>query len=373
MYIASSAVSEILSTMSSLGTGPDDLFVLFFADADVPDIEELRRACTREGFRFMGGIVPGLIVGTTLKASGTLIQRYACSSGPFVVYDPETEDIPASIVGRVEMPSDRDVGTVMMYLPGHTSASHFLHQIYGLFGNAVTYIGSGMGYEDEVCRPCVFSNDVFSDSAAVFAVLSRECTMDARHGFLPISEPMVSTLTDKNRVLEINWKDPWNEYRDAIGEESGREYPGTEPEDCIAKYPLLFQMDYPESVCRGVLQITPEGSLVCAGDIPENAVFRVGKYSFESMFAAAALSAQNAMSGMNGRPSLLFLIDCVSRKWNAGAQYREELLAIEQVLSERPGLCSVEGILSFGEISSMGTGMIEYLNYTCVAGRFYET
>jgi hypothetical protein len=32
----------------------------------------------------------------------------------------------------------------------------------------------------------------------------------------------------------------------------------------------------------------------------------------------------------------------------------------------------MEGILSLGEISSMGTGMLECLNFTCVVGRFYE-
>ena len=89
---------------------------------------------------------------------------------------------------------------------------------------------------------------------------------------------MVSTLTVQNQVLEINWKNPWNEYRSAIAEECSQEYPGTKPEKCIAKYPPLFQTDYPESFCRGVLQMTPEGYLVCAGDVPENAVFRVASF-----------------------------------------------------------------------------------------------
>lgn len=371
MYITSS-VKGILSAAQSLCTGQNDLFTIFFSDTDVPDIEELRRVLTEAGIRFMGGISPGLIVGTDLKKSGALIRRFTCSAGPFVVCDPETEDISPDTFTGVDLPSDGDAGTVMMYLPGHTSASRFLHQIYGMFGNAVTYIGSGMGYEDEICRPSVFTNDLFSDSAAIFAVLCEDCNVSAQHGFFPISEPMVSTLTDQNQVLEINWKNPWNEYRSAIEEVCSREYPGTKPEECIAKYPLLFQTDYPESVCRGVLQMTPEGSLVCAGDVPENAVFRVAKFSFESMVGAAASSAWTATSDMDATPALLFLIDCVSRKWNTGARYQEELESIEQMLSERPGPFAMEGILSFGEISSMGTGMIEYLNYTCVAGRFYE-
>ena len=115
----------------------------------------------------------------------------------------------------------------------------------------------------------------------------------------------------------------------------------------------------------------PDGSLVCTGDVPEIAVFRVAKYSFESIVGAAALSARTATSDMDATPALLFLTDCVSRKWNAGVRYQEEPESIEQMLSERPGPFAMEGILSFGEISSMGTGMIESMNYPCVAGLFY--
>ncbi len=372
MYISSSDVSDILAAAKSLCTGHNDLFTLFFAQKDVPDIEEVQRVLTGEGIRFMGGISPGLIAGTTLKDSGALIRRYQCAAGPFVVPDFVTNDIPRDIIQDLGMPSAGGDDTVMIYFAGPNSSSRFLRQIYGLFGNWVTYIGSGMGYEDGVPRPSLFSNEVFSDSAAVFAVLSDECTVAARHGFIPISVPMVLTATDQNLVEEINWKNPRDEYFTAITEECQREHPNKTLEECISFYPMVFDTDFPESVCRAVLGITPDGSLVCGGDVPENAAFRVAKYSYESLLEAAAFSAETVTQDMQEGPAVLFLIDCISRKWIMGDRYSCELEAVEEALSGKSAAVQVEGILSFGEISSMGTGMLECLNFTCVAGRFYE-
>jgi hypothetical protein len=372
MYIPSSSIRDILAAATSLCTSPNDIFTIFFADTDVPDIEELQKELTSAGIRFMGGISPGLIVGTTLRDSGALLRRYTCAAGPFVVPDYVTEDIPRGIIQDMEMPSAGKSATVMMYFPGPGSSSHFLRQIYGMFGNGVTYIGSGMGYEDGIRRPCVFSNEVFSDSMAVFAVLSADCTVSARHGFIPISDPMISTATDQNCVLEINWKNPRDEFFTAIEEEGQREYPDKTPEEYIAYYPIVLETDFPESVCRAVLQIAPDGSLVCGSDVPENAVFRVAKYSYASLLEAASFAADTATADLQERPAFLFLIDCISRKWITGEKYHCELEAVEQVISHKSADIQMEGILSLGEISSMGTGMLECLNFTCVVGRFYE-
>ncbi|WFN34639.1 FIST C-terminal domain-containing protein [Methanogenium sp. S4BF] len=372
LYISSSAVSDVLAAAKALYTGQDDIFTLFFADTDVPDIELLRRELTGAGIRFMGGIAPGLIVGTTVRDCGALIRRFSCAAGPFIVPDFITDDISRDIVQDLEMPFAEGGGTVMIYFPGPNSSTHFLRQIYGLFGNGVTYIGSVMGYEDMVLRPSVFSNEAFSNTAAVFAVLSADCMVAARHGFIPISESMISTATDHNCVREINWRNPLNEYLTVIEEDCQGVFPSKCPEEWIAYHPMLLQTDFPESVCRAVLQITPDGSLVCAGDVPENAVFRVAKYSYESLLNAAAISAKIATGDMENRSAVLFLINCICRKWITGERYFRELETVKAAVSEIPAPVKMEGIFSFGEISSMGTGMLECLNYTCVAGRFYE-
>lgn len=372
MYISSSDVSDILAAAKSLCTGHNDLFTLFFAQKDVPDIEEVQRVLTGAGIRFMGGITPGLIVGTTLKDSGALIRRYQCASGPFVVPNFTTQDIPRDIIQDLEMPSAGEDGTVMIYFPFPNATSHFLQQIYGLFGNGVTYIGSGLGYEDLVVRRSVFTNEVFSDNAAIFAVLSLECTVAARHGFIPISDPMMLTATDQNRVEEINWKNPRDEYFSIIAEERQRQYPNSTPEECIMFYPMVFETDSPESVCRVVTGIRPDGSLECGGGVSENALFRVAKYSYESLLEAAATSAVAATEDMQDRPAVLFLFNCSLRKLITGEKCSCELEAVNEALSHRSSSIQIEGILSLGEISSMGMGMVECLNFTCVAGRFYE-
>ena len=372
MYINSSNISDILVVAKSLSTGHNDLFTLFFADKDIPDIEELQKVLSEAGIRFMGGITPALIVGTTLKYSGTLIRRYQCASGPFVVPNFTTNDIPRDIVENLEMPSPGEDGTVMMYFSFPNATSHFLQQIYGLFGNGVTYIGSGLGYEDLVVRRSVFSNEVFSDNAAIFAVLSLECTVAARHGFIPISDPMMLTATDLNRVEEINWKNPRDEYLRIIAEERQQQYPNNTLEECIMFYPMVFETDSPESVCRVVTGITPDGSLECGSGVSENALFRIAKYSYESLVEAAVSSAVAVTEDLQERPTVLFLFNCCLRKLITGEKFSRELEAVNEALSDKSALIQIEGILSLGEISSMGTGMVECLNFTSVAGRFYE-
>jgi hypothetical protein len=106
--------------------------------------------------------------------------------------------------------------------------------------------------------------------------------------------------------------------------------------------------------------------------VSENALFRIAKYSYESLVEAAVSSAVAVTEDLQERPTVLFLFNCCLRKLITGEKFSRELEAVNEALSDKSASIQIEGILSLGEISSMGTGMVECLNFTSVAGRFYE-
>lgn len=66
-------------------------------------------------------------------------------------------------------------------------------------------------------------------------------------------------------------------------------------------------------------------------------------------------------------------MDCIGRAMFLQEDFKEELMAITNGLEARGMDLIPEGVLSMGEIASMGGDLVELLNKTIVVGVFDES
>jgi hypothetical protein len=109
--------------------------------------------------------------------------------------------------------------------------------------------------------------------------------------------------------------------------------------------------------------LTPEGHLVCVGEVPEGAFVHILKGSAESLILAARRASELAQASFPAghTPRFRFVIDCISRSLFLGDAFTNELAAIDD------GLPMV-GALTLGEIANSGRDFLEFYNKTAVVG-----
>ena len=103
--------------------------------------------------------------------------------------------------------------------------------------------------------------------------------------------------------------------------------------------------------------------------MPENTVLYLLKGDKESLLNSAAQAVGTASSGLETLEQML-VVDCVSRISYLEDQFAKEL----EFLQTKSGFgdqIKVHGVLSLGEISSVGRGSLEFFNKTIVAGAIY--
>ena len=89
--------------------------------------------------------------------------------------------------------------------------------------------------------------------------------------------------------------------------------------------------------------------------------------------AADAMKDCKNHAGETFNPACTFVVDCITRPSALGDRFSEELHAISDQLSIGSPEQEPFGILSLGEISSYGDGLLEFFNRTIVVGTFHNS
>lgn len=144
-----------------------------------------------------------------------------------------------------------------------------------------------------------------------------------------------------NCLYEINGEPALDLYRKYLGPYAA-ELPGS-----ALLFPLSVKLSTGETVVRTILSIdSANGSMVFAGDLPENAPVRFMRANFDRLIEAAGEAAVQA-SG-DHTPELALLISCVGRKMILNGRIAEEVEAVRDTLGNQTLLT---GFYSYGEIA----------------------
>lgn len=368
MYIDSGDINEIVSAISQMPKTEKDVVAIFVGEKDCPDLDLLIAKLNDLNIVFYGGIFPGIIYGTQQYDSGVVAMCLPGLGAPVVVtgLGAEVVDLP-DFDERVTVTPEQC--TAMILVDGLTSnISDFLGAMFHYLGDAVHYVGGGAGSLSLQQAPCVFTSEGVFQDAAVVAFLDLKSHLGVQHGWERLMGPLVATKTQNNMILELNWENAFDVYRRVIEADAGVTLQQDNFFDVAKGYPFGIFKEGLEDVVRDPISVTDAGALMCVGDVPENTTLNILKGFNPKLIAAAGRATTESLSAQQDNIAHCFVVDCISRVIFLQDDFVGELEIIAHNIQEVEAQCVPCGVLSLGEISSYGDGLLEFFNKTVVVG-----
>lgn len=373
MYIPNSSVHEIVNAIEGFSFQKNETVLIMLSEHQFPDIPHLISELNNRKIEFFGAIFPGLIYGSEKYDSGAIIQFLPVIQRPILINGiSESQKDLEKLLYPFRFICNKNAAAFIIVDGASSNISSFLSSLFSLFADSVEYLGCGAGFVDMKPGPSIFTPDGFFEDAAVISFLDMHCSLGAHHGWKKAIGPLVVTKSDGNVIKELNWRNAFEVYKEAVESERGEVVKEDNFLDLSAHYPLGLYIEGHEDLMRVVLQITPQGDLICAGDVAENAVLNIMKGDTILFVRSAEKALNDCFIKGDVKVKHCLVIDCVGRSIYLQEGFKEELRAIKKGLETRNIHTVPEGILSIGEIASMGEDMLEFFNYTIVVGIFHE-
>ena len=365
MYVPQVSIPKLIDAVRTFSLQEDDVLMINICETADIDLEAMVEALNQEEVSFFGGVFPGIIGEGKHQKGGATITPLQAYIKPLVF---------EGLTGRsfvlpdyiIDIPQE-EKGDAIVFVDGLSSnISSFLSAIFNALGNTVKYIGGGAGSLSLKQQPCLFTNDGVKMDAAIVLLLQKKISTGVKHGWDSISGPFVATKTHKNSIIEINWQNAYEVYKEVVEADSGQKFEDDNFFSIAKGYPFGIQREASEYVVRDPIAVNPDGSLQCVGEVSENVVIDILKGQPENLINAAREAAEVATQKSDYCQALV--VDCISRNLYLEESYPKALELINQQITEQNALVNVEGILTLGEISTYGKGYLEFLNKTIVVG-----
>ena len=373
MFLQQADAKAVAAAVSNMGAAQNELVIVLLTGLDKADLPVFAHELRGTGVPFVGAVVPGLIHGNQLAHTGAILFKVPCVEKPLIVTGLQHNhfDVPplAAHIAETGIVS----GTALILVDGLSrNICNFLAELSGLFGNTLRYVGGGAGFSDFRHRHCLFTSDGLLKNAAITIVMPWSSSLGVRHGYERMRGPIVATKTQGNTICELNWRNAFEVYAEAIKHACGEVVTPQNFAQLSPRYPFGIMKEGEEDIVREAFSLNANGELVCVGDIPENTVLNILRGREEGLIAASGAAAIDCTSKWRGPPSSCLMVDCVSRSLFLGTRYAEELARITEPLTSAGACDSPEGFLSVGEIASYGEGTVDFLNKTTVISAFHE-
>jgi hypothetical protein len=175
-------------------------------------------------------------------------------------------------------------------------------------------------------------------------------------GWVPFGPVRTVTKAEGNKLFELDGQSALQLYKTYLGDQASK-LPGS-----ALRFPLSITptgADY--SVVRTILSIDEaKKGMVFAGDIPNGALVRFMRASYEDLVDGAAHAAEETLDP--APPALALCVSCVGRRIVLGQRIEEETEIVRETLGAVPTLA---GFYSYGELSpSSGSSACQLHNQT---------
>ena len=364
MLITSTNTKEI-SELISKHVGDNPALITVGEHTEI-DINELINQLNSLSARFIGGIFPKVIHGNSILDQGIVIKTLNNIEHIGVIENISSKNY---IIPKFNFQSEKDY-SLFTYVDGLTSnISNYLSELYENYGMETNYFGGGAGSLSLEQKPCVFSNDGLFMDAAVFAIMSMSSKIGVAHGWTKVQGPFIVTKAEGNVIKELNWKNPFDVYKDVVEEHSGKKFTEDNFFDIAKGYPFGILKEDAECIVRDPLMVNENNELVCVGELEDNMVVDILHGNESSLIKAAEQATLNSAKQASN-PRKAIIIDCISRILFLEDNFDKELTAITSTINSKFPQVSIGGALTLGEISSYGEGFLEFYNKTTVVGLF---
>ncbi|MFT7519413.1 MAG: hypothetical protein ACI9MC_001554 [Kiritimatiellia bacterium] len=368
MFLSDPSIHALKAAAAAIDLRDGEGLLVLLAEQSQPDLTLMVEALRSLDVPFFGGSFPAVVVHGRRHDEGAVLLAVPLLGSPLLI-DDMAEGVPGLLERWPDLfdrPGVRP--TAFVFVDGLADKiGSLLHSIYAQLGATVTYIGAGAGNLRFEPAPCVFTQDGVARSGAVLAMSPTACAVAVRHGWTRMVGPMVATRTTGNRVHELNWRPAFEVYQQAVRAVNPKDFFN------VAKgHPFGIRKEGQEDLVRDPIDMDESGTIVCIGDVPQNAVLWVLQGAPPSLIHAAAHAAREAFIEATGTHRASLIIDCISRASFLQDHFDDELKAIDQVFRRDPKHVRPEGVLTLGEIGSRGDGLLELFTKTAVVGVLHE-
>lgn len=375
MYIPTSNVEEIVNAIEKLSVPKNKTVLILLAEQQLPDITHLTSELKKKEIDFFGAIFPGLIYGADKYHTGAIIHILPLIQRPILIQNISelSKDITSSLISIDR--SYKNKPTAFIIVDGLSpKVFSFLSSVFNVFADSVNYFGGGAGTLSFKEQPCIFNPDGFFQDSAIIAFIDAKSGIGVQHGWHRIMGPIIVTKSEGNVIKELNWKNAFEVYQEAIEMESGRKICQANFYDISLNYAFGIYCEGAEDIVRDPLTVNEKGEILCAGEIPENVVLNILKGEKLSLIRSAEKALAESLSAdeMNNVNHCL-VMDCLARSMLLEDDFKEEVKTIMKGFESRNIHIVPEGVLSLGEIASRNEGILELFNKTIVIGVFHES
>ncbi len=370
MYLPSVTPDGLRNAVRQLAPSETDAVLVLLSDEEEMPLTEIVDLLRAEGVSFFGAEFPGLIVNDRLYHSGCIIDTFPALQPPTLVRDMADQAQVTALFEHVDMQQSSCVTglTIIDGLSEHGVS--FLDRLNNRLGERIQFFGGGAGNKALTSRPCLFTNEgIAGDHGAVVCFMRASSSLGVRHGYTKMHGPIVATDTLGNNVKELNWGNALDLYRKVVEGDTKEQLNKENFFATCQRYPFGMSREGQEDIVREPVAFDETGELVCLAGIPTNSVLYILKANKDQLIGAARQAAHDASLGFDPRAtwSKTMVFDCVSRPHQLDEDFALELSSIK----EESGNSEVFGVLSIGEISTLGQGTLELFNETVVVGHLF--
>lgn len=317
----------------------------------------------------MGGIFPGIIHGKKDFKNGAILKIFPTASKPLLINGLEKDDFKISLFEN-KVDFDNSKITMLTLINGlKSNIATYLQKLYHEYGNSVNYIGAGAGSLSLVQQPCIFTNEGIFQDAAIICPINLSINLGVEHGWEKLGGPIVATKTRKNIILELNWRNAFEVYKETVEKDAQQKFNDENFFDIAKCYPFGIFRESREDLVRDPISVNENGSLICVGEVPENTVLYILKGKKEELIQSAKLAVKNSVEHLTQNIKHTLIVDCISRTLFLEDEFPKELEAISEAMPRIEDDESIpQGVLSLGEISSNENGNLDFYNKTFVIG-----
>jgi hypothetical protein len=201
-------------------------------------------------------------------------------------------------------------------------------------GGQYQFFGGGAGDNAQFQRTSVFcGREVLNGAAVALEILTEKpIGVGVRHGWAPASPPFRVTEADGMRLISLNGL-PAADTFVAHAVTSGQKLDPDAPIPFFLHNILGIEAGDAHRL-RVPLAILPDGSVLCAAEVPQGSVVYIMRASAASAVEAAQEATQAALAAMGEhKPQAALFFDCVATRLRMGDQFGEEVAIVRDQLA----------------------------------------
>lgn len=326
-------------------------------EAEKEKIPLLQGICKELGVPLFGGIFPALIVHGAFTNDGVVLIHIAQRFHAAVLSDIDArgsidaERISQSVLGMLDADAaSTGAPTLFLIFDGKLpNIGSLLEGLYARLADRVHYAGVNAGSETFQSVPCVFNESEVVHQGLLAFLLPCHSTTVLAHGYRQPTHMLSATATEGNRISMIDWQPAFAVYQRLIRDQFDIELTRENFYEYGVHFPFGVLRANSEVIVRTPVILEEDGSLVCAGEVPENSILvllRAPTADEHGCIRSLAQTVENENGSLHGRRLMTFY--CAGRRKHLGNGAQAEL----DILAGSLGVTEMFGAVSQGEIGS---------------------